>query len=130
MRASRQGDSPTVWRGVMRSGDAYTRAAVPLPFTAMLLDLPSSAEENRMIVSVVIISFLIIGVGASLLVVGFRSFERAKKRGGEFRPVVLIVLMLAFVMICCLVLLAFSMLRRGSYGSVVPHARDLVLRAA
>lgn len=83
-----------------------------------------------MIVHVIIISFLIIGIGASLLVFGFRSFEKAKRRGQEFRPVLLIAIMLGFIMVCCLVMLVFSMLRRDSISVLAPDARDVILRAA
>jgi hypothetical protein len=67
-------------------------------------------EFTRLLFRVMIVGGAIGFLGAAALFFVFRAFAPAATRGREFRAVVLIAALLAFVMLCCAVLLRLSLL--------------------
>jgi len=63
-------------------------------------------EFTKILIRVAIIGGTIGVIGAAALFFAFRAF-----RSGEFRATVLVAALLAFVFICCLILLRFSIIR-------------------
>jgi hypothetical protein len=65
-------------------------------------------EFQRILGRVLLVGGAMGVIGAGILIVAFRAFGSAPWRGGELRAVVLIVGLLAFVLLCCAVLVLFS----------------------
>jgi len=63
-------------------------------------------EFTKVLIRVVIFGGVIGVIGAVALFFAFRAF-----RGGEFRATVLVAALLAFVFLCCVILLQFSIIR-------------------
>ena len=63
-------------------------------------------EFTRILIRVVLVGGSIGIVGAAMLFFAIRAY-----RTGEFRATVLVAALLAFVLVCCLVLLRFSIPR-------------------
>lgn len=68
-------------------------------------------ELQRLLIRVAIIGGAIIALAAGALVIAFRSFSTTHERGRDFRAAVLIAGVLAFVMVCCVVLFRLSLIR-------------------
>jgi hypothetical protein len=67
-------------------------------------------EFQRLLIRVVIVGGVVGVVGAAALFFGFRAFGRTKG-GDNFRPVMLIVLAIAFILLCCVALMFLSVSR-------------------
>lgn len=65
-------------------------------------------EFQRVIVRVVIFGGAILAIGAGTLVLAFRAFGPSRS---DFKPVVLISVLLLFVLVACIVLLRLSLIR-------------------
>jgi hypothetical protein len=65
-------------------------------------------ELQRILIRVALVGGGIMVIGAGVLIVAFRSFSTTQGRGRDFRATVLIAAVIAFVMICCLVLFRLS----------------------
>jgi hypothetical protein len=63
-------------------------------------------EFTRVLIRVVILGGAIGVIGAAVLFFAVRAFRR-----GEFRATVLVAALLAFVLVCCIVLLRLSVAR-------------------
>ncbi|HYM61416.1 MAG TPA: hypothetical protein VEZ11_11040 [Thermoanaerobaculia bacterium] len=80
-------------------------------FLAAVAQGPSEAELNRWIFRALVIGTVIMAIGGTTLYFAFRAFGSARERGGEFRPILLLVALIAFLMVCSIVLLRLSILR-------------------
>lgn len=59
---------------------------------------------------ILIAGITVVGIGSALLVAALRAFRTAKK--GDIKPVVLLVIAIGFILFCCVLLLAWSVVRR------------------
>ena len=71
----------------------------------------SEAQVNRWIVQVLLIGIAIMGVGGTTLYLAFRGFGASKGRSGDLRPLILLLALIAFLMVCSVVLLRISIAR-------------------
>ncbi|MGH9421710.1 MAG: hypothetical protein ACRD3J_17160 [Thermoanaerobaculia bacterium] len=69
-------------------------------------------EFLHVLLRVMLVGGAIILVGATGLYFAFRSFAPSAKPGRDFRAIVAIIAVLAFVMVGCFVLLLFSFSKR------------------
>ena len=69
-------------------------------------------EFRQVLVRVVLVGGTIILAGATGLFFAFRAFAPTAKPGRDFRAVITIIAVLAFVMVGCFVLLIFSYSKR------------------
>ncbi len=70
------------------------------------------AEFRQVLLRVVLVGGTIIVAGAAGLFFALRAFAPGAKQGRDFRAVVAIIAVLAFVMVGCFVLLIFSYSKR------------------
>lgn len=68
-------------------------------------------EFQTILWRVVLIGGAILVIGAGTLLIAFRAFAPAEKRGRDFRAVLLIAALLFFVFLVCVLLLRLSMLK-------------------
>ncbi|HSP15578.1 MAG TPA: hypothetical protein VLV78_12570 [Thermoanaerobaculia bacterium] len=67
-------------------------------------------DFQRTIIIATIVAVVIIGTGATLLVMAFRSFATAKR--GDVKHIVLLVAAIGFMLVCSVGLLVWSMISR------------------
>lgn len=68
--------------------------------------MTTDPEFTRLLIRVFIVGGSIALIGLTVLILAFRSF-----RGSGFRASLLVAVLLAFVLVCCVILLRFSILR-------------------
>jgi hypothetical protein len=68
-------------------------------------------EFLKVLTRVLIVGGTIGIIGAGALLLAFRAFDAERSRGSDLRPTLLVVSLLAFVLVCCVVLLRLSVAR-------------------
>ncbi len=74
-------------------------------------DVIVDPEFTKLLVRVLIVGSAIGLIGAGVLFFAFRAFAPATTRDRDFRATLLVTVLLAFVLLCCVVLLRLSILK-------------------